>query len=443
MNKITKIVLLLILGLCISEGAQADNQPEGLTLKAARRLALANNPQVKEMAQRLRAAEYVLRQAKSARFPTITASGGYTQVSINLQPESNPLIRVDDSYQEATGEIQLTWLLFDGFASSARIHASASATNTSTQALLETQRLLLQGVTAAFHQSQLAIEKKIISQQDRDFNRSLEKDARIRWEAGAAPEAEMLTFSVNALMAEASLLQALRDYDIACTVIAELLALPDAKLPQAMQPVREQSSPARTIPDWLTETAFALSHRPDLAALQSQMESLEQLIRVEKGSMYPSVALIAGAETTNRRNISPVDQNNRDQYVGVAASWDLFTGGRDLAKIREAQANRDALNERLQQKELQIKSSIRQSIATADMARQTWLIQKQAYDLSQKIRDHVEKAYKAGTASLTRLNQVQTDLVRSAGATAAARIAFVMALANLDAETGRVMEQTE
>ncbi len=48
----------------------------------------------------------------------------------------------------------------------------------------------------------------------------------------------------------------------------------------------------------------------------------------------------------------------------------------------------------------------------------------------------MEKAYRAGVATLTRLNEAQTDLVRASGAAAASRILYRIALVNLNAAMG-------
>jgi outer membrane protein TolC len=66
--------------------------------------------------------------------------------------------------------------------------------------------------------------------------------------------------------------------------------------------------------------------------------------------------------------------------------------------------------------------------------------QQQTLLLTAKIRDHIEKAYRAGVATLTRLNEAQTDLVRAAGAEAASRINYLLALQQLKAASGRILD---
>jgi outer membrane protein len=65
---------------------------------------------------------------------------------------------------------------------------------------------------------------------------------------------------------------------------------------------------------------------------------------------------------------------------------------------------------------------------------------KRVLALTTRIRDYVEKAYRAGAATLTRLNEAQTDLVRASGAEAASRINYLLALQQLNAASSRILD---
>jgi len=90
---------------------------------------------------------------------------------------------------------------------------------------------------------------------------------------------------------------------------------------------------------------------------------------------------------------------------------------------------------------LSIRSTLRQRIDEAETARLIYEQQKKIYRLSQSMRDSVEKSYKAGAASITRLNEAQTDLVRAKGAYSTAFIAYLLSLNQLDIESGRILEE--
>jgi outer membrane protein len=89
---------------------------------------------------------------------------------------------------------------------------------------------------------------------------------------------------------------------------------------------------------------------------------------------------------------------------------------------------------------LAIQSAIHQSIATATATRTMSDRRKRSLALTERIRDHVEKAYRAGVETLTRLNEAQTDLVRASGAEAASRINYLLALQQLDAASSRILD---
>lgn len=84
-------------------------------------------------------------------------------------------------------------------------------------------------------------------------------------------------------------------------------------------------------------------------------------------------------------------------------------------------------------------AEIQEALDIADTAHATWKKQEKTRNLTAKIRDHVEKSYRAGVDTLTRLNEAQTDLVQASGAAATSRIEYRIAMVNLNAAMG-IME---
>lgn len=411
-----------------------------LTVERACRIALENNPQVPQAAERIVAANEVLNQARSAWQPSVSAYGSYLGIDSRTRPDWQPDLRVDQAHRAANAGVQAGWLLFDGFARSANILASQYAVNQSEELLMDVRRLLIRSVSSAFHQAQLAVANMAIAQQNRDFNNILEDDARKRWEAGHSPESEMLNFSVRALQAESDFYSAERSFRIACTVLAQLMALDNAELPPSLYPESSRELGAESLPVFFDMFQYAASHRPDLRAVDLGIQELKQRIRAQKGSYYPKVSLVGGFDYTDQTELTPMDQEEHYSFAGVKAEWDLFTGGRRPAQVREIESNTRRLEERRKEIVLAIQSAIRQSLDSAETAWKIYQRQKEALDLSRRIRDQVEMAYRAGTEPLTRLNEAQTDLVRAAGQTVAGRIQYQLALVDLKSETGEILE---
>ena len=439
-----KILIILLLSVGFSF-AQTNEfiLPEGLlTLNQARHIALENNPSVMRASKNIEAAQAVLKQIRSLKYPTLSVNARYNLMDVSLQPEWAPDTRYKDSFNDYGAGIMARWLLFDGFSRRANIISSKYGVEQSEKLYVEAQRVLLESVTAAYIQSQLALESMAISAQDLSFNRTLEKDSNKRYAAGVIPESELLNFSVRALRSENRFIQSKRNYNIACLVLAQLMAVPDIKLSPAMRPARYAEMLISKLPSFAEEFNYAVKHRPDLLALDIQCRIMKQQVRAQKGNYAPRISMIGGVNYSGRDSMEiPLDIDNRDSYVGVAASWDLFSAGRRKGQVNEAKANLAAVRESHNETYLYIQSTIRQSLETANVALDIYQRSNKAHALTIRIRSSVEKSYKAGAASLTRLNEAQTDLVRAAGAAAFSRIEYLQALENLSIETGRVLDK--
>ncbi|MDY0189209.1 MAG: TolC family protein [Desulfuromonas sp.] len=416
--------------------------PHGsLTLKKAQQMALEAAPSVKQAAARIEAAQAVVDQARSALKPTIGVTLSKRYQNSTFQPDWEPELRMNDSFNQFSAGVSANLLLFDGFSSQARILAAKYQVDASQQTLAETQRLLAAAVASAFYQAQLAVESMLIAQQNQVFNRTLEDEADRRWRAGTIPEAEKLNFSVKALQAESDYLTAEQSFKLVTAVLAELLAIEDAHLPAALYPVRCSADVlGYAIADYRTEFAYALERRPDLQEIQASIAALKQSKKAYQGNYFPQLTLNGGVDYTKLEDLSSVDQEEHDAYVGLNLTWDAYQGGKRAAQVREAEQNIRALQQGYQQQVLAVQSAIRQAIASAEATRARYQRQQQSLVLTEKIRQHVEIAYRAGVANLTRLNEAQTDLVRAAGAEAASRINYLLALQQLEAASGRILE---
>lgn len=417
-------------------------QTGSLTLSETREAVLKGNPSVRESLQRIAAAEAVLKQAKSAYLPTLSATANYGHVDVSLHPDTDVTHRYNDGYKEASAGLQASWLLFDGFARRARALSAKYSVQQNRELADETRRLLIQSATVAFRQAQLAKENMEIAEQDRRFNLELEDDARKRYDAGTLPEADVHTFSIRALLAETTALESQQEYRAACTVLAQLMALPDAQLPEDMQPMLIAFQSIDVLPDFSEAFLFALAHRPDYLAVYSGHQILAEQVKVARGDLLPKVVAVTEINYADREGYSTSTQHgNYDSYAGVTLQWDLFTGGRKINTVKQARAEMRALEEQQESLRLAIRSALQQQLDAAETAQAVFERQEKIHALSMQVRDSVRKSYKAGVTSITRLNEAQTELVRAQGAHAAAYIAYQLSLNQLDIQTGRVLSK--
>lgn len=395
---------------------------EGLTLPRARELALQNNPGIVEAAERIRAAEARLGQARSAFLPTVTTNAGYRQLDVRQHSNDFPDRIGDLAFDQYSVGIQGTWLLFNGFAREAANAAAKEGVHGAEEGRKEAERLILKAVTIAFHQAQLARENMRIATRDQEFNEALHADARKRYQAEQIAEATVLNFRIRTIQAKTTRLAAERSFRLAGTVLAELMALPGAELPAHLHPVAADEEPPRHLPDLDPQIERALLARPDLRVLEAARRAAEENVRAARGAHWPTLALTAGYDYEHLRNHAPFNLNNKTSHVGVVAVWDIFAGGRHDAAIAETKSQVRQLAQQRQSLILAIAAELRQYHDSAETALETLKLQQEVCELAVRVRDDVQKAYQAGAVSLTRLNEAQTDLVRAEGSLAAARI---------------------
>lgn len=420
----------------------ASHTQAAATLAETRAAVLAGNPSVYEARQRIDAARAVLDQTRAAYRPSLSLSGTVGHIHASLHPDIDLQHRYTDGYRQAKGTVQADYLLFDGFARRARELAAEKGVEQSRHGADDLRRLLIEAATVAFRRAQLAEQNIKSARRDRQFNASLQQDAEKRHQAGALPESEVHNFSIRVLQAENAVSQAQLNYQTACAALAELMALPDAVLPDALKPVEAPFGIRDAKPELDAALTYALDHRPDYQAVVATEQARKQQVRVAEAERYPDVVLTGTMNYAQIDGRSTVDRHgNFDSFVGVALKWDGFTGGRRDAAIRKAEAEARAANRTLESMRLSIRSALRRQIDRIVTLRDVFERQTKIHTLSKKVRASVKKAYRAGSVAVTRLNEAQTDVVRADAARAAALVDYLLALNQLDIETAHVLEQ--
>jgi outer membrane protein TolC len=412
----TSIALAWLLAAGLS--AQTDPQvPEKLTLLEAKRLALAGNPGMDALLARIQAAEAVVGQARSARKPQLTATAAATwldQVSLSNGDDGSMAY-----YQTGLG---VNWLLFDGFATRFRIKAAQAGNAVSLAEWRDGQRLLAEGVATTFLNCLLAQEASRVTERDAEFNRSLLDEAKKRLAAGAGARVDVLNFSVRVRTAENSLLGTRRDLRAAKQVLAALLGLEFGELPQATVLVSLADSAGEALPEAQDAIEAALAKRPDLSSLDHSIAQLQAVAKSQQGAYMPTLVAQAEYDLARAENARFNASRDADSYVGLALSWNLFDGGRRRYSLAETKALLRAAAAGRNQLRNEIASEVRRALDNLSTTGRQYTNQREITNMSREIRGIVHKEYLSGLSPLTRLNEVQTDLVRAEGALARTRI---------------------
>ncbi len=413
-----------------------ERLPNPLTLDAAKRVALRGYPGLRAAAARLAAAAAAIRQARAAYFPTVRAGAEITRVQDIATGSSSADV---DPFEIYSLGLSVSWTIFDGLQRRFTLLSARAAARGSAYLHQEARRLLLQGVTAAYLNALLARENMRISQEDARFNRGLMAEANKRFHAGTAARSDVLNFEIRAARAESRLLSAGEALRIARLALARLLGLGQARLPKTLHLARIPKTALLQEPNLSVDNAaaYALAHRPDLLERRTALDRFKANLERARGALRPTLVMTGAYSESRRGSAEFHDKADAASQVALQLHWDIFTGGYNRAEIRRAAEQLREAQANYAEKRLAVISEVRRQIERVRTARARLELQQKIYKMTAETRDLVRNQYIAGRASLTRLNEAQSDLVRADGNLAAQQIRYRQSLEDLAAITGR------
>ena len=426
------------------------NTIEELDLETAARIALAGNPTLAAAEARVRQAMQRVSQAKADYWPRLdlTASGTKLWPSDNELKTNRAMARflepattvADPQDRYHTGLIA-SWKVFDGFARKF-VNASARYGQDQSRADLDdSRRLILSSVATAYFTAQLIRENVDIARADEDFNSRQLVEARARRRVGTGSLSDELNFEIRINDARAARIQAERNYEAAVYALAALLGLPEATFPPTVRlaPLKDETEDEWVRPDADELISYAQKHRPDIRRSEFSILQADADVGIARSRFYPDVNLSAGYDGTHKDHFR-LEEEDYGASVGVSLSFNLFSGGADRARVKEAQARAVELEKSLENLKIKVSAEVRDSLTQLQSAQQQLRLQRVNAELVRTNRDLVDKEYTAGQASLVRLNEAQRDLVTARSRLALALATLRQAWFSLETDTGHILE---
>ena len=186
----------------------------------------------------------------------------------------------------------------------------------------------------------------------------------------------------------------------------------------------------------------ALTFRPDIQRLESQMAIAEKDAASSLGSYLPQVRLKGGYYDYTRNYDALTsygtsrDQRNQYWSAGVYASWELFDGGRSWYGRKEALARVDKLRALVRDAKHTISKSIQKALFSMADAKQRIATAREAMLAADEYVANQEKRLMAGVSTVTDLLNAQNRRVRAKGNLAQAVLDFQLANSELALFTG-------
>ena len=399
-------------------------------------IALKQNPSLQAAMQRVEAAAAAVDLARSAYYPRFDLVAGIGRI----QETSGRDMQSGAPFTMYSGGAEISWVVFDGFRRKFSVLAAQYGHEAGMESYRDGQRLLLQAVSMTFYNALLAQEAMAISREDAAFNQLLLEDARKRFDAGVAGRSEVLNFEVRRGQAESQFIEAQKSWQIACIALGELLAMTGEDLGQYTELQATPAPAAGKEPQLGSELAYALSNRPDIRRAARQIQAADARTSGARAGNLPQVSLYGNYGWERQNAASYNHKSDQDAGIGIVARWNLFAGGADRQTIRISEFEARAEIKDKEALQLRIESELRQGFQALSASRRQMDLQENINKLAVQIRDLVRQEYLAGTATITRLNEAQTDLVKSASALSLARTRFLLNLEDISASSGHILD---
>jgi outer membrane protein len=337
--KLSTRSLLVLLAIPTSAWAQSS-----LTIEQAVQRALARAPELNAARESESTAAERVGQARSAYLPRLTAEASYlarwpkNDLPIDTSKLPAPfsgllsISEIDDIHHVRAG-VGVGMRVLD-WSRGARLDAAKQSLGSERAKTQETAATLALQVRGTFLAALFARDLRRINSESLRLAESEEKRAKLRAEVGTGSQLVLAQTRVRVAGLRAGLRQAESELQRQRRLLASLLGLGEAALPELRGELREL---ATALPE------RSLTGAPVLERLRTAREAATLSARSASRTFLPTLSVIAKAEVEYPHNMrtewGPLLQG------GATLSWEFFDGGQRRAQTREAQAQARSLDE--------------------------------------------------------------------------------------------------
>ena len=331
--------------------------------------ALARAPQIAQAEAEADAATARVQQAVAAKAITATAQGtmgvGYIDMNGFFSMGASSVV-------PRAAQVTVEKPLFTGGRIDQAVAQAQAGAEASAAAKSASTAQLIMDVTQAYTGVQLADKQVALLDQSVAQMRAMERDARLMFQAGAAPKTDLSQAQARRAEAEAGLAQAEGNRLTARTGYRLLTGKEPGQLSAA--------SSLRALPASLAEAVErATSNNPMIRQARAGVKASEAGTRASKAETRPTVG--AFAEGAMVRDQFFPDYRADSATVGVRARWRFYDGGTAKAKIAEASAKERAATAQLRGAELMVEQQVTaawHAVKTAEAVKGATMAQKVA-----------------------------------------------------------------
>jgi outer membrane protein len=371
-----------------------------LTLSQAEALALKNNPQITIGKLRALVARQYVREARSALLPnaylSVTAVDANPGSRLAAGALNNSIL-----FSRAAAGAAVSQLITDFGRSTNLLSSSDYLAKAEDQNSAATTAQIILAVDQAFYNVLETKALVAVALQTVDSRQILVDKIKALTDAKLKSELDLSFTRVDRARGKLLLLEAHNNYQTSLAALSAILGYPDE---QDFQLIEEQTAIAAPAPDVLPLIQQALQQRPEVLALQDEVQAAQKFGSAEHDLWRPTVNALGVV------GVAPVRDNNiRNWYgaVGLNINIPVFNGFLYSARAQAA----DLQTELNRQKLAGLRNNIARDVRTS------WQDTARAYErlsVTQQLReqaglafDLAQSRYNLGLGSIVEFSQAE------------------------------------
>ncbi len=407
-NKLWKWILPVCLGLSLSSAANAH------TVQEAVAHAIKTGPDILISANAREAVEEELREAYAGYLPVVDLNAGWgRERSDNTTTRGiNGTLGARTLWRTEFG-INARQMLFDGFAvkndvegNMARVRAASWRVNN------DAQELSLQVITAFMD---ILLEKELVeyARQNLAAHQRIYSQIRKRSDSGIGSKADLDQIEGRLAFARTNLLAEQANLRDAETTYLRLVGIPAISL-------TKPEGPTVGFPETLRSAiALGVNNHPELRAAVADVTVARAAKRAAKASYFPRVDLETGFNQNH--NIDGTRGDNDDLFAMLRLRWNLFNGGADLARVKQAAWRIEEAKEVRNRAHRQVEESVRLAWNFFTTARSQTRYFRQYVTSTELTREAYQKQFNINQRTLLDLLDAEIELFSARTSYAGAR----------------------
>ena len=383
-----------------SPSTQAASNGAPLTLSQAEAAALKNNPQITIGKLRALVAQQLVRESRSALLPF--ASVSLTGVDANPGSRmsagflNNPIL-----FPRAAGGASVSQLVTDFGRTTNLLSSSEYGAKAEDQNAAATRADILLAVDQAFYNSLATRALVRVAEETVQARQTLVDKVQALTDAKLKSELDLSFTKVELARAKLLLLEARNNYQASLATLSTILGYPNEQNFQLAEETGALTPPAPEVESLIQQ---ALQQRPEIKALQFEVESAQKFGSAEHDLWRPTVSALGVVGD------APVRDNHIPSWygaVGVNVNIPVFNGFLYNARAKVADLHTEVNRQRLTDLRDNIARDVRNSWQDTNRAYERLSVTRQLREQASLGLDLAQARYNLGLGSIVEFTQAE------------------------------------